>query len=101
VPAVVEELVEVPAIWRELWYPDYWSFHSPEWWRTQWSRSGNVEVEHADLLPDGWRHWLRWEHLGPIGPERWREHSRGWVKNLEADGGATMGFSRVVARKSE
>jgi SAM-dependent methyltransferase len=101
VPSLAQELNEVPELWRDLWEPDYWCFHSPEWWHTHWSRSGEVEVERADLMPDGWRHWLRWDQLGPIGPERWREQSAGWVKALEVDGSRTMGFARVVARRPE
>jgi hypothetical protein len=38
-----------------------WAFHSPDWWRRHWEKTGLVEVEVADLLPDGWKLWLDWD----------------------------------------
>jgi SAM-dependent methyltransferase len=72
---------------------EFWTFHGPEWWRERWERSGLVQVEHADLVPDGWRHWLRSDRASAHGlsyPD--------WVAALEADEGRTLGLSRVVAR---
>ena len=42
-------------------HSDFWSFHSPAWWKRHWGKSGAVDIEVADLIPDGWRHWLRWD----------------------------------------
>ena len=95
-------VMHMPAHLSDAWDWDFHSFHSPEWWRNHWAKLGKVEVEHADLLPEGWRHWLRWEQLGSvIADEKWREQCAGWARNLEADAGRTLGFARVVARKPE
>jgi SAM-dependent methyltransferase len=99
VPGLVDELAEVPEHLRPFWDLEFWSFHSPGWWRRHWERTGLVEVRRADLVPEGWRHWQLWDQvrgdLAPPapagGPEEWRMH--------EADEGRTLGLSRVVARK--
>jgi cyclopropane fatty-acyl-phospholipid synthase-like methyltransferase len=99
--------IVVPGLQREFtaglpqhiapyWHPEFWSFHSPDWWRTQWERTGPVEVEVADMVPEGWEHWLRWlEVAGEQGfPTDARE-----AEMLRIDAGRNLGFSRVVARK--
>ncbi len=57
VPGLVEELTsdDPPGHLREYWVPQLFSLHSPSWWRRHWKRSGLVDVEVADLIPDGWR----------------------------------------------
>jgi SAM-dependent methyltransferase len=55
---------------------------------------GLVEVEHADLVPAGWRHWLASERATGFS-----EEVPAWAAALEADAGRTFGFARVVARK--
>jgi cyclopropane fatty-acyl-phospholipid synthase-like methyltransferase len=87
---------ELPAHLRPYWDPDFWSFHSPEWWQTQWERSRVVRVETADMLSDGWRLWLSWlEICGELGyPTQEAE-----AEMLRVDAGRTLGFTRVVGRK--
>ncbi|GAA4893724.1 methyltransferase family protein [Stackebrandtia albiflava] len=81
--------------------PDLSEFHSPQWWSDLWKRSGMVDIEYADMLPDGWRHWVRWFELaGGSGHERWREYCARWAQRLEVDAGRTLGFPRIVARKT-
>jgi cyclopropane fatty-acyl-phospholipid synthase-like methyltransferase len=97
VPGVRRELTGgLPAHLAPYWEPDLWSFHSPEWWRDHWQRSGTVEVEVADTVPDGWRHWLTWlEVAGRQGyPTSERE-----AEMLRRDAGRTLGFTRLVARR--
>jgi hypothetical protein len=58
------------------------------------------QLEHADWLPDGWKHWLRWEQLNSVaGPPHWQQQSAGRMRNLKEDAGRTLGFARAVARK--
>ena len=99
VPGLVEELdsAEPPGHLRSYWEPAFFSLHSPEWWRRHWERSGLVAVELADLLPDGWRHWMLsdrlWsERLGKPCSE---------TDMLAADRGQTLGLTRVVARRND
>ena len=100
VPGLSRELIDgLPEHLRPYWPPDFWSFHSPEWWRHHWERTGPVKVEHADLVPAGWKHWLLWlevcrENGYPSGDEREMEM-------LRVDAGRTLGFSRAVARKHD
>ena len=37
-----------------------WCLHSAAWWRRHWERTGMVDVELADTMPDGWQRWLDW-----------------------------------------
>ena len=46
---------------KELWTQDFWALHSAAWWRRLWERTGIVDIEKADAMPDGWRLWLDWQ----------------------------------------
>ena len=101
VPAVFAEFgVDVPPELQPFWDWEFCCFHGPEWWRTHWAKTGLVDVEAADAVPDGWRDWLRFDELtGPM-LDGWR---RGAAENsaamLRADQGRYLGFSRLVATK--
>lgn len=97
VPGLTQEFEDtLPDHLAPYWQADYWSFHSPAWWRRHWQRSGAVTVEHADLLPHGWRHWLAWlEVAGAAGYPTSDEEAA----MLRADAGRNLGFTRVVARR--
>jgi cyclopropane fatty-acyl-phospholipid synthase-like methyltransferase len=100
VPGTVSELESVPPEHlAEWWQPDFASFHSPDWWRRHWERSRRVEVETAELVPDGWQHWLLWSEAC----DDWaRAHGKAAFRReaamLRADEGRTFGFVRLVAR---
>ena len=105
VPGLREELDEVPEPLRAVWPRDFWSFHSPEWWRRHWERSGLVEVEQADLVPNGWDLWRTWAEVleevdarvasdSPPPPDDADD-----VGLLDADADRLLGFPRIVARK--
>ncbi|WP_460495517.1 SAM-dependent methyltransferase [Glycomyces tarimensis] len=96
-PGATAEVVDDPP--EHL--ADVWdrAFHSPEWWRREWGRTGLVDVEHADLMPDGWRHWADWEAL-PRG-EQWVGPCEAMRRALLEDAGRTLGFTRLIARRRE
>src|SRR5262245_40322104 len=96
VPALTRDLEEVPPELTPYWTHDFWSFHGPEWWRRHWTRPGRVEVEHADVIPDGWRHWVQSDR-----GSGWDKEDAGWVAALEADAGRTFGFTRLVGRRRD
>lgn len=97
VPGVQCELVDgLPEHLAPYWQKDFWSFHSPEWWRTHWERTGPVTVEAADMIPDGWRHWLRWDE---VAGEYGYPNDDQVAEMLRLDAGQNLGFARVVARK--
>ena len=50
----------------------------------------------ADLIPDGWKHWLRWlEVCGEQGAATDLKEA----EMLRVDGGRNLGLTRVLARK--
>lgn len=91
----VDEIVgETPPHLAELLgaEPAMWSMHSPNWWRRHWAKSGIVDVERADLMPEGWKHWLAWHKV--VASENHLE-----IATLEADQGRCLGYYRVVAHR--
>jgi SAM-dependent methyltransferase len=78
---------------REWWTAEApWCLHSAAWWRHHWGRTGIVDIEVADALPDGWRFWLDWLRL--IAPDNTTE-----IRALETDSGGNLGYVRVVGRR--
>ena len=69
-----------------------WSMHSSAWWRRHWERTGTVDVELADAMPDSWKLWLEW--LKNFAPD-----NRVEIQSLEADGGRNLTYNRVVGRR--
>jgi len=80
---------EVPEYLRDAYFNQQWySFHSPAWWRHHWEKTGAVEVMCAEEIPEA--------------AEIWR--SNGQIASPDApvvlaDAGRLLSFSRVVARK--
>jgi hypothetical protein len=66
--------------------------HSADWWRRHWQRSGIVDVDVADALPDGWRFWRDWLKL--IAPTNEKE-----IRAVETDAGRYFGYVRAVGRR--
>ena len=101
VPGLAHEIVEAPESIKPWWEWDFCSFHSPQWWRHHWTKTGLLTVETADRMPDGRAFWLEWCRftaplMGARGAGATREGDM-----LEADTGDLLGFTRVVARKDE
>lgn len=84
----------VPEHLREFWTPEVWCLHSPAWWRRHWERTGIMEIDVADIMPDGWQRWLEWQNI--IAPD-----NRAEIEALEADRGETLGYVRLVGRRHD
>ncbi len=84
----------VPEHLQAWWAQDFWAFHSADWWRRHWERTGIVDVAVADTLPDGWRCWLDWHHA--VAPDNATE-----IRALEADAGRYLGYVRLVGRRRD
>jgi SAM-dependent methyltransferase len=82
----------VPEHLQAFWTQDFWALHSASWWRQHWERTGIVDVELADTMPDGWRFWLDWQRA--VAPDNATE-----IKALEADEGRFFGYVRLVGRR--
>jgi cyclopropane fatty-acyl-phospholipid synthase-like methyltransferase len=84
---------EAPAHLREWWTQDQaWCFHSADWWRRHWDRTGMLNIEVADTLAEGWRFWVNWLRL--VAPHNTME-----IQALETDAGRNLGYVRVVGRR--
>ena len=82
----------VPEHLQRFWTQDCWGLHSAEWWRKHWERTGIVDVEVADTMPEGWRVWLDWYNTAhPSG--------RTQIEALKADQGQNLGYVRIVGRR--
>jgi SAM-dependent methyltransferase len=82
----------VPEHLRDFWTQSFWAMHSAPWWRRCWERTGIVEIEVADTMPDAWRLWLDWQRV--VAPENAAE-----INAIENDGGRTIGWVRIVGRR--
>jgi SAM-dependent methyltransferase len=82
----------LPEHLRPWWTQDLWGFHSPSWWRRHWERTGIMEIDVADTMPDGWQRWLDWHRV--IAHDNELE-----IKTLEADRGDYLGYVRLVGRR--
>jgi len=106
VPALMQDFDEVPThlLRRQSGGNVFWDpaecgcFHTADWWRRLWARTGLVEVREAAPVDDGWRLWLDWELV---------RDGKGFsgfpsdAETLAADEGRYMGFVRLVADKPE
>jgi SAM-dependent methyltransferase len=82
----------VPEHLRGWWTQDLWSLHSAAWWRRHWERTGIVQVELAETMPNGWERWLDWHRA--VAPDNATE-----IKALEEDRGRYLGYMRVIGRR--
>ena len=100
VPGVAHELDgEVPEHDRPFWDWEFCSFHSADWWRRHWAKTGLVQVERSERLEDGWRFCAT--GISPAAEARHDERREGRLseaKMLEIDNGRTFGFVRTIAK---
>ena len=82
----------VPEHLASWWEPSLACLHSAAWWRRHWERSGVLDVEVADTMPDGWRRWLDWQHAA--SPDNTTE-----IEAIETDAGRHLGYVRAVGRR--
>jgi ubiquinone/menaquinone biosynthesis C-methylase UbiE len=91
---LVQELeAGVPEHLREFWTQDFWAFHSAQWWRRLWERTGIVKIETSETMPEGWRAWLDWQLTAY--PE-----NRSEIESVKADRGQYLGWFRMVGRRN-
>jgi SAM-dependent methyltransferase len=82
----------VPDHLRGWWEPSLCCLHSAAWWRWHWERTGILNIELADTLPDGWQFWRDWQTT--IAPGNAAE-----IGALDADRGSYLGYVRLVGRR--
>lgn len=81
-----------------FWQPGCWCFHTAGWWRNLWGRTGQVDVEATDIMPDGVKLWLRYEiACDEAGTLLFPSEA----ETLEEDDGEYLAMVRVVGRRKE
>jgi hypothetical protein len=97
VPGFMQELDgPLPEHLKPFWAQECWSWHTADWWRNLWQRTGLVRVEDAHSMVDGWRLYLQWKRaLSDAGANRWPHD----IAVLEADAGRYIGFIRMMGRR--
>jgi SAM-dependent methyltransferase len=104
VPGLVQDFDEVPEHLtrkhdrKAFWDQECWYLHTVQWWRRLWSRTGLVDIELAELMPDGWRLWLQFYRARKAADAR---VSPSDIPALEADQGQYLGLIRMIARRKE
>jgi cyclopropane fatty-acyl-phospholipid synthase-like methyltransferase len=102
VPGIIHEFTDhlPPEHLSAYWDWEFCSFHSAAWWRSHWEKTGLLNVEVADTLPDGWKLWLEWNELcADFGREQLREIATKEAEMLRVDDGRSFCFTRLIAQK--
>ena len=83
---------EVPAALRAWWEPGLSGLHSAAWWRRHWERTGILDIDGADSMPEGWKLWVQWQ--AAVAPDNHVE-----LDAVKADEGDYLGYVRVIGRR--
>ena len=82
----------IPDSLKAWWEPSMWCLHSAPWWRRHWERTGILDIELADSMPEGWQLWLEWQVI--VAPENHVE-----IHAVESDQGSCLGYVRAIGRR--
>lgn len=100
-PGLAREIDTVPEHLKPWWEWDFCCFHSPDWWRHHWAKTGLVGSERADWMQDGHALWLDWYRATlPYLSGFHAQSSQSGIALLEADREKLFGFVRAVARRT-
>ncbi len=81
-----------------FWTDECWCIRTLDFWQNLWGRTSLVDVELADTLLDGCRHWLQFERaIEAAGANRFPSDA----DVLETDDGRYLGFVRMIARRNQ
>ncbi len=96
----IRDLGEIPPHIKACVGWEAIAWHTAQWWRFQWQITELVTVTSARLQPDGWEDWMLWARAcREQQPEDTRALTDPVITMLEADGGASLSFALVTARK--
>jgi cyclopropane fatty-acyl-phospholipid synthase-like methyltransferase len=92
VPGLLKEFEgAIPEHLQSYWEPDFYSWHSADWWRSHWLHSGLVDVERCDHFDNG---------EGYAIFQRFEEALHG-PRMITLDQGRNLTFVRTVVRRKE
>lgn len=99
IPGLMKEFEQgVPDHLTDFWGQDCWSWHRISWWNQLWQRTGLVDIQVADTMPDGCNLYVQWkEAQDAIGKNPWPQDTQ----ILKRDAGEYVGFLRMVAAKPD
>ena len=79
-----------------FWTDECWCLRPLDFWQDLWGRTNLVNVELADILPDGWRHWAQFDKaVQASGAAKFPSEA----EVVETDAGRYLGFVRMIARR--
>jgi SAM-dependent methyltransferase len=100
VPGNSVDVEELPAGLGLGWASaDFFTFRSPDWWSRLWTRSGVVDVEHADMISEGWELWRRFVEAGVAWDGTGTVETSGDGALISSPSGRSLGFTRIRARR--
>ena len=80
-----------------FWTDESWCIQTLNFWKHLWGRTSLVDIELADTLPDGWRHWVQLDKaVQASGTAKFPSEA----ETVEADAGRYLGFVRMIARRT-
>jgi len=83
---------------KTFWESECWCFKTADDWRTNWERSGKVNVDVVDTLTDGWKLWRDFERATEAaGTSPFPSDAEA----IEKDAGEYLGFVRAVATRND
>lgn len=91
--------IDLPPAMTAEYDADWFTFRSPTWWARHWSRSQTFAVELAEMVPGGREDWLR-QARAVAAMHPGVAESLGSARLLECAASQTLGFARMVARRT-
>ena len=98
-PGLKQEIKKVPSTLEKFWEPQFYCFHTVDWWKNHWQKTGLVNILTADILRNGWKIWYQWEKELMKTHARQIEKRGNDINMLEADNGDFFCFPRIIGRK--
>ena len=83
-----------------FWAQECWTWHTIDWWRQHWERTGLVEISTADTLEDGCGIWLQFNKARQVAGNDSGD-LKSDIEVMEADRGEYIGWGRVIAQKCD
>ena len=91
--------IDLPPAMTAAYDADWFTFRSPTRWARHWSRSQTFAVELAEMVPGGREDWLR-QARAVAAMHPGVAESLGSARLLECAASQTLGFARMVARRT-
>lgn len=82
----------VPDKMKPFWSPDMYTFHSADWWRRHWEKTGIVDIDYCGIIEQSSEIWDSWLNCG-------NEYGKGDRKLIEADADNYITLIMMAAKK--